>query len=185
LLLAVTCLRAEMPLRHAGMEYAISIFGFILLLMAISIIFTRDLRMKKIGFIVSVLIIVFACKKEKNTNNSNIPNQSVNIVIYPNDPQFVSTIGVPGGWCYITGGNKGIIVYRSTNTDFIAYERTCTYDPSTNSAIVVMSDNITIRDTVCGSKFNMLNATVTQGPAAASLKTYTCQYDGSALHIYN
>ena len=129
-------------------------------------------------------MILLSCNKENSTVN-NIPNQTVNITIYPGDPQFATTIGVPGGWVYITGGNKGIIVYRITNTEFAAYDRTCTYDPGTNSRLRVMTDNITVQDTVCNSKFLLINGSVTNGPASASLKAYNCDFDGSALHIYN
>ena len=135
-------------------------------------------------YIILVLLIFLSCNKENN-NNSTVPNQTVNITIYPGDPQFAATIGVPGGWVYLTGGNKGIIVYRKTNTDFAAYERTCTYDPNNSARLKVLSDNVSIQDTVCNSKFLILDGSVTQGPAAAALKTYACDFDGNALHIYN
>jgi hypothetical protein len=137
----------------------------------------------RVFFLFSVLLMLTACKKENS--NSNIPVTNVDIYIYPDDPQFATTIGVVGGWVYITGGVKGIIVYRKTNTDFAAYDRSCTYDPNTNSLLKVLSDNVTIRDTVCSSKYLILDGSVTQGPAAQSLKQYVCSYDGSVLHIYN
>ncbi len=140
--------------------------------------------LKRPGYIVVlVLILLLSCKKDQN--NGNVPNTAVDIYIYPNDPQFATTIGVVGGWAYITGGAKGIIVYRKTNTDFAAYDRSCTFDPNTNSLLKVLSDNVTIRDTVCNSKFLILDGSVTQGPAAQSLKAYVCNYDGNVLHIYN
>lgn len=131
-----------------------------------------------------MLLLFFQCKKENNTH-SNIPNQSVNITIYPSDPQFATTIGVPGGWVYLIGGNKGIIVYRKSNTEFMAYERTCTYDPSSTFKLQVLSDNVTVIDSACNSKFLILDGSVTQGPAASALKAYACNYDGNALNIYN
>ncbi|MBC7861905.1 MAG: hypothetical protein IAF38_02965 [Bacteroidia bacterium] len=145
--------------------------------------------MNKISYklIFSLLLFgaVLSCKKDKNNGNSNIQNQAVNIDIYPADPQFSTTIGVPGGWVYLTGGVKGIIVYRKSQTDFVAYERSCTYDPNTNMLLKVLSDNVTVKDSACGSKFLILDGSVTQGPAAQSLKAYGTTYDGNLLHIYN
>jgi nitrite reductase/ring-hydroxylating ferredoxin subunit len=129
-------------------------------------------------------VALFSCKKDKKNQNNPVPNVSVNINIYPNDPQFAVNIGVTGGWVYLTGGNKGIIVYRKSPTDFVAIERTCTYDPSTNFLIKVQSDNVTLKDT-CGSKFLILDGGVTNGPASQGLKTYGTTYDGTTLHIYN
>lgn len=131
------------------------------------------------------VVLIESCKKDKNNGANPIPNQSVNIIIYPSDPQWAGSIGVPGGWVYVTGGVKGILVYRKSPTDFVAFERTCTYDPNTNALLKVQSDNVTIKDTVCGSKFLILDGSVTQGPAALGLKTYATTYDGTTLHIYN
>jgi nitrite reductase/ring-hydroxylating ferredoxin subunit len=141
--------------------------------------------MKIFKIIFLFLFLLTSCNKENSNSNPNIPIQTVNITIYPGDPQFATNIGVPGGWVYLTGGNKGIIVYRKTNTDFAAYERTCTYDPNTAAKLKVLNDNITIHDSVCNSKFLILDGSVTQGPAAAALKAYVCDYDGASLHIHN
>lgn len=132
-----------------------------------------------------LFFFVSHCKKNDQNTYSGIPNQSVNITIYPSDPQFATTIGVPGGWVYLTGGNKGIIVYRKSNTEFMAYERTCTYDPGSTYKLMVLSDNVTVMDSACNSKYLLLDGSVTQGPAASAMKAYNCSYDGNALFISN
>jgi hypothetical protein len=141
--------------------------------------------LKQLPVVLFFFACLISCKKDKNNGPGNIPNQTVDIYIYPNDPQWATTIGVPGGWVYITGGVRGIILYRKNTTDFAAYERTCTYDANTGVALKVQSDNVTIRDSVCNSKFLILDGGVTQGPAAQSLKTYGTTFDGTVLHIYN
>ncbi|MFN5181651.1 MAG: hypothetical protein ACK5D5_01355 [Bacteroidota bacterium] len=140
--------------------------------------------MKHIVLFAITSFILLSCNKD-NSNNSNVPVQSVNVTIYPSDPQFATNIGVPGGWVYLTGGNKGIIVYRKSNTEFMAYDRTCTYDPNTSARLRVLTDNVTIQDTICNSKFLLLDGSVIQGPASANLKTYNCNYDGTVLNISN
>jgi nitrite reductase/ring-hydroxylating ferredoxin subunit len=149
------------------------------------------LKMKYSFYFFSLIIftalffLLARCKKNDTHSHPNIPNQSVNITIYPSDPQFATTIGVPGGWVYLTGGNKGIIVYRKSNTEFMAYERTCTYDPGSAYKLIVLSDNVTVMDSACSSKYLLLDGSVTQGPAASALKAYNCSYDGNSLYISN
>ena len=129
------------------------------------------------------MIILSNCKKEKE--NNSVPNVSVDIYIYTTDPSFINLNPV-GGWVYITGGAKGILVYRKSTTEFMAYDRTCTYQPSnTNARVSVDSSNIIATDTSCGSKFLITDGSVTHSPATLPLKNYQTTFDGTVLHIYN
>jgi hypothetical protein len=127
-----------------------------------------------------------ACKKKASQDpNNNVPYTPVNVVIYPNDPIYFK-IQAPGGWVYINGGVSGIIVYRKTTTEFVTIERTSTYDPNTFDARVkVQSDNFTCKDTISGSKWQIIDGAVISGPATLPLKIYHNTYDGNALRIYN
>lgn len=133
------------------------------------------------------LLIIFSglsffCKKD---NSGGIPNVAVNIYIYTTDPSFVN-LNVIGGWVYITGGVKGIVVYRKNNDEFMAYERNCTYKPELSCArINVDASNIMAEDTCCGSKFVLTDGSVVNGPASFPLKKYQTKYEGNSLHIYN
>lgn len=142
---------------------------------------------KNIKIISAALICLLAvsCKKANENNNSNVPYTPINLTIYPNDPLNFK-IQTPGGWMYFNGGVNGIIVYRKTATDFVVLERTSTYDPNTFEARVkVQSDNFTCKDTISGSKWQIVDGAVTAGPATLPLKLYTNTYDGNALKIYN
>lgn len=148
-------------------------------------------KILKIVFIVS-LTFIFSCKKKKTTpiNNPNQVNTLVNIYIYKNTPEFFNLM-VAGGWIYKAGGTSGLIVYRiaqnETNGDFVVFERNCPHEGGTNiNAIVkVQNDNITAKDTICGSKFYITNGSVINGPSAYPLKAYNTTYDGTVLHIFN
>lgn len=142
---------------------------------------------KKIKIISAVVIylLAVACQKAQQTNNNNVPYTPVNLTIYPNDPLNFK-IQTPGGWMYFNGGVNGLIVYRKTPTDFVVIERTSTYDPNNFDARVkVQSDNFTCKDTISGSKWQIVDGAVTAGPATIALKLYTNTYDGNALKIYN
>ena len=135
-------------------------------------------------FIIPGLMLVLAlwsCKKD----NNGIPYVAVDLYVYTSDPNFVNLNAV-GGWVYITGGSRGILVYRSSNTDFMAYERHCPFEPdNTCGRVEVDSSNIIVKDPCCGSEFVITDGTVTKGPASMALTRYQTTFDGSVLHIYN
>lgn len=132
--------------------------------------------------ILFTLMISFGCKKD---NNNNIPNTAVDIYLYTSNPSFID-VSVVGGWVYITGGVRGILIYRKSTTEFMAYDRNCTYQPDQPCATVVMeSNNIAATDTCCHSRFSIYDGSVFNGPAGLPLKSYSTTYDGNVLHIYN
>ena len=132
--------------------------------------------------IIVIIISVASCKK--NTQDS-IPITAVDIYLYTNNPSFVNLNAV-GGWIYTAGGVRGILVYRQSTTQFMAYDRNCTYQPSLPcSTVVVDATNILAKDTCCHSKFSIYDGSVTQGPAVLPLKAYSTTFDGNVLHIYN
>jgi nitrite reductase/ring-hydroxylating ferredoxin subunit len=148
---------------------------------------------KKLKIVLLILMVgVLSCKKNKNQPNNN-PNQvstNVNVYIYKNTPEFFP-LQVAGGWIYKSGGASGLIVYRlaqnETNGDFVVFERNCPHEGGTNpSAIVkVQADNISAKDTICGSKFYITSGAIINGPSTYPLRQYNTTYDGNVLHIFN
>jgi nitrite reductase/ring-hydroxylating ferredoxin subunit len=127
------------------------------------------------------LFLLIQCKKEEG----RIPSVNVNRYLYPSDPIFVNLNAI-GGWVYISGGSRGIIVYRSSQDEFKAYDRHCTYQVESECGKVnVDINNVTLRDSCCASEFMIMDGTVSKGPAKYPLKTYFTEYDGNKLHIYN
>lgn len=138
---------------------------------------------------ISILILVFVvalfsfCKKKNNTVQDNIAYQTVNITMYPNDPLYFKLQTV-GGWVYISGGVNGIIVYRKTATnsptDFVALERTSTSLPDDpNARVKVQADNFTLKDTISGSKWQIVDGALISGPATQNLRSYNAIFDGN------
>ena len=61
----------------------------------------------------------------------------------------------------IEGGVKGIIVYRESLSNFKAYERNCTYQPTNTCATVSVDDtNLIAVDSCCGSMFSILDGSI-------------------------
>ena len=129
-----------------------------------------------------LFLMVLGCKKD---HSSTIPLVNVNIAIYTTDPQFLNLTTV-SGWEYVTGGSRGIVVYRRSSTEFMAYDRHCTYLPDDDCGrVVVDSTNILLTDTCCGSRFVLVDGSVAEAPAKVPLKQYQTSFDGSILRIFN
>ena len=109
----------------------------------------------------------------------------VDITIYPNDPLFFKVQAI-GGWQYINGGINGIVLYRKSNEEFIAVERSSSHLPDNEAARVwVQTDNFSLRDTVSNSEWRIFDGTVIKGPAEWPLRLYGTVYNGNALRVRN
>ena len=147
------------------------------------------MRLKKILillflFLCSTFFLVSnSCKKDKKEDN--IPYVYVDFYINTNSTQFLELHSV-GGWVSVTGGVRGIIIYRKAVDEFIAYERNCTYQPNNTCALVsVDNSNLMLIDSCCGSMFLLTDGTVIKSPASIPLKQYRTSFDGATLHVFN
>lgn len=135
----------------------------------------------KIALIIGLTFII-CCKKNKEVVPTSRFDEYINISL----PQYVA-LQTPLNYIYYDrAGNRGVIIYRKSSTDFTVLERTCTFDPSSGSAqIEVMSDNFTCVDSTCGSKFSIADGALMNGPASIPLQQYQYTFDGTTLHIFN
>ena len=131
--------------------------------------------------LLAVPVLFESCKKDE----SQIPEAHLDIYIHINDPAFINLNAV-GGWVYVTGGVRGIVVYRKSISEFMAYDRACTYDPNNPSEYVkVDSSQVMVKDDHCGSKLLLSDGYVVNGPASLPLKSYQTSFDGNVVHIWN
>ena len=139
-------------------------------------------------YILIIFILTLSSCKDKKTqpvDNNPVPYVQVDLAIYPNDPLFTNVQYV-GGWMYVAGGINGIVIYRKTEQEFVALERTSPYSPNdSRSKVFVMKDNFTLRDTISDSRWRMFDGIVTQGPNTWPLRIYGTTYDGNVLRIRN
>lgn len=137
-------------------------------------------RPRYFSFLLLLPLLLVSCGDEED--ESLIPYVYVNFTIYPNTLDYIPD----GGYIYVTGGYKGIIIYRNTHDEFLAFERACPHDPLVDGARVeVESSGIIAADPVCGSRFILTDGSPIQGPATVSLKQYRTRYDGYSLIVSN
>jgi len=143
-------------------------------------------RFHRIAFLLLLFVFAFLlpqCKKEKQQNE--IPVVAVSIAIDPNSTEYIRLNSV-NGWEYLTGGYRGIIVFRSSTNGFMAFERACPYDwDKTTTRIVIDSSGITTVCPSCKSKFILMDGSPYSGPSHYPMKQYQTTYNGTTLFIYN
>ncbi len=136
-------------------------------------------RLKIHIFLLVTLVFLSGCQKEKNHPVPSIP---FDFQIDLSLPSYQTLTGV-GGWAYVNGGLKGIIVYRKSTDEFVAWERQSPKDPegSCSSGLVPNADNFLQLDDPCSdATFSMYDGS----PMANSdwgLRGYRCEWDGSNL----
>ena len=136
--------------------------------------------------IIASLFFLIACHKD--SSDSDVPNTLVDVTIYLTQYPY-SNLNTAGNWVYVSGGVRGIVVYANGPEQFIAMERTCTYQSGNSSAIVSVDTTnlLFLKDYSCGSEFYITDASVAHGPATVPLKRYNTSYNPTSkvLHIYN
>jgi nitrite reductase/ring-hydroxylating ferredoxin subunit len=131
-----------------------------------------------------LFFLLSGCSKKSDSVN-NMPNVLVNFSINPNSTEYLR-LNTVNGWEYLTGGYQGILVFRKSFTEFVAFERACPYDwQNTKARIVVDTSGMTAYCPVCKSKYILLDGTPYSGPSRYPLKLYQTSYDGNLLYISN
>ena len=136
-----------------------------------------------IKFILTLILIV-------NINSCDdkhqvVPNVYVNFYISIYDPEFIE-LAAPGNSISVTGGVNGVLIYRVSQDEFVAYDRTCTFSVADNCQIITDETGLFASDTICcQSKFLLLDGSITDGPATYPLKKYRTTFDGTYLHVFN
>jgi len=134
--------------------------------------------------ILCVILVMVSCSKEETTHPT-IPEVVVNFFINPNSTEYLG-LNAPGGWEYLTGGYRGILIYRLSIDEFLAFERTCPWDPEEPDArIEVEESGLTLHCPACNSKYIILDGSPYEGPSLYLLKQYRTTYDGNLLYVYN
>ncbi len=146
---------------------------------------TLNLRMKiHLFLIVSLLLITGSCKKNKTNPVPNIP---FDITIDINLPSYSSLISV-GNWAYVSGGSRGIIVYRKAADQFVAFDRHSPADPNGTCSQPLYPDKsnfLNLIDSCSSARFSLYDGSAISG-CEFGLRQYQTLFDGAhSLRIYN
>ncbi|HMP99870.1 MAG TPA: hypothetical protein PKC24_08820 [Cyclobacteriaceae bacterium] len=105
------------------------------------------------------------------------------ILINTSLPQY-SSLRITNGFAEVSGGVRGIILYRRDQNTIMAYERNCSFQPNDACATVnVHPSGLFMTDPCCNSNFSFENGFPTAGIAWRPLHRYRTIFDGINLTI--
>lgn len=140
----------------------------------------------KVRFILLILALIAlnGCNKNKQHPVPSIP---FDITINMSLPTYSGLLGV-SGWAYVNGGSRGIIVYRRSIDDFIAFDRHSPADPAGECDFPLFPDNdnyLQLNDTCNNATFSLYDGSPISG-SDYGLRQYQTMWDGNqSLRIFN
>jgi hypothetical protein len=140
-----------------------------------------------------IFITLNSCNKD---NGDRQPLPPMNITIDPNSTIY-QELNIVGGWLYLgeedgaAPPSRGVIVYRLSTDEFLAFERTPPFKPdsccnaSKTTCTKLLVDFPFILDTCTVSKYLILDGSPVSGPSSMSLSMYITEYYGDLLYIHD
>jgi len=131
-----------------------------------------------------VLVLGLGCRKNKN---NPIPNIPFDITININLPAYSALSGV-GGYAYVAGGSKGIIVYRRSLDEFVSFDRHSPVDLEGSCAQPLYPDTqnfLVLIDSCSTARFSLYDGSPISG-SDFGLRAYQTVFNGTdLLRIFN
>jgi len=132
----------------------------------------------------SFSMLFVACNKNKKNPVPSIP---FDIIIDINLPSYNALISV-GTYAYVNGGSRGIIVYRRSIDEFIAFDRHSPMDPAGTCGQPLYPDPnnfLTLIDSCSTARFSLYDGSPITG-SDFGLRMYQTIYNGTnQLRIFN
>lgn len=134
-----------------------------------------------IGLFIIANIILLSCTKVGNY----IPDVPVNFNVPRNDPR-VSRLQSPGGAVAISGyGVSGLILYRKSDDEIVAYDRCSSVNPQSKCAVNLDDPTITATDPCSGAIFLLNDGSPAKAPATRPLRKYLVTVTSSQISVIN
>jgi hypothetical protein len=131
--------------------------------------------------LIPLIIAIGSCQPDLSDDPipyQNFPPFEINL----SNPKYISLVS-DGGYMSIDDiGVRGVIIYRKTSSIYLAFERNCSYQPSSACA-TVDNELIYMKDSCCGSFFNYSDGKPIGGPAWRPLQQYRTTLSGTILTI--
>ena len=137
--------------------------------------------------LVICLGLLLLSSKCNNQNQHPVPFVPVDITIDIQLPSYSNLQGV-GGWTYLNGGSRGIIVYRKAIDEFVAFDRHAPSDPEGSCPIALYPDDqnfLQLIDSCNNAVFSLYDGSPVSN-SIFGLRRYATQFNGNnLLRVYN
>lgn len=125
--------------------------------------------------------------KCNNQNQNPVPFVPVDVTIDIQLPSYSNLQGV-GGWTYLNGGSRGIIVYRKGIDEFVAFDRHSPVDVSGTCPFPLYPDSqnfLQLKDSCNNAVFSLYDGSPVSN-SIYGLRQYATQFNGNnLLRVYN
>jgi hypothetical protein len=133
-------------------------------------------------FLITAALLAAACGRE---TRCYVPIGLTNFSIDPNSAYYPG-LNYVGGYMYLTGGHRGVVVVRTSFDSFVAYERTC---PADSTSAVAISDEYGSALLECPECHSLFIVEADGYPMEGSATTcplyqYGTTYSGGELWVY-
>lgn len=137
-----------------------------------------------LGMCFGLLLLSAKCN---NQNQHPVPFVPVDITIDMQLPSYSNLQGV-GGWTYLNGGSRGIIVYRKAIDEFVAFDRHAPSDPEGSCPMALYPDDqnfLQLIDSCNNAVFSLYDGSPVSN-SIFGLRQYATQFNGNnLLRVYN
>jgi len=142
------------------------------------------LRASLAVLVVGSQLALSACGSTSSDPSPYIPYTIVNEVLNLTG-QENANLRFDNGVVTHSGGLRGLIVVRQSTSTYLAFERTCPYQPENTCARVhIDASRLFLVDSCCTSKFDLQGQPIA-GPASRPLRRYATALSGNLLTITN
>jgi hypothetical protein len=135
-------------------------------------------------FLLFLGILLNGCTKNKNHPVPSIPfDITINISL----PSYSALQGV-SGYAYVSGGSRGIIVYRRGVNDFVAFDLHSPADPDGNCPQVLTPDAnnyLQLNDSCNNASFSLYDGSPISNSDYGLRQYQTAWSGGETLRIFN
>lgn len=154
------------------------------------------MNIKRVAFItLSVLILpaIQGCRDKDNIDPTRdfFPPVFVYVTVNTVFPQFAE-LNMPLGFVYLREGYRGIVLYRTGDDRYVAFDRTCSFNTKDSCAFVSMDSNrVHLRcgqhnpdfQPCCNSRFDASSGIPFSGEARIPLRQYYTAVQGTTIIV--
>lgn len=136
---------------------------------------------RRVSGVFLLMLTFVGCGKD----NLVIPNVPVNFSAPLTDPRLIRLSSPGGAVAFSDYGVAGIVIYRTTDGRYVAYDRCSTVNPQKTCAVELDDPSFTVTDKCSGAKYLLEDGSPAKAPAEVALKKYTTYIAGNTLHVTN
>jgi nitrite reductase/ring-hydroxylating ferredoxin subunit len=138
--------------------------------------------MKNYFFILLILLLCNCSNDSYNNSNPNIPNYNFTIDINTDLPTYNNLKFVSNGMYIPNAGARGIIVFNTTGTAYVAYDAACP-NQALSACSTMVVNGITAKCNCDNFEYNLFTG---QCPGKEfPMKPYRVETIGAIIRVYN